>query len=239
MKHPALELFAEKTRQKIAFGDVKRPTEYDKDIVQESDTEVLEKAQFAYLARETAYISRHLERLVEEKIEGDVAEWYKRAERAFTYRLVPIQALYEDVEGVLARRLPNLREDFKAGFEKLLAEAGRCNIERVKWFGFVPVKPIRDFQSAAAEFHKTIYAIFEESLIALDKLTKQVVEQKKAKQASGKVDLPNEKSAEAEWDTTLSKFAKTIGWFKHVAEKGWQIFTKSFWEAVFERFWPK
>lgn len=27
--------------------------------------------------------------------------------------------------------------------------------------------------------------------------------------------------------------------FKNIIEKGWQIFTKSFWEAVLDRVWPK
>ena len=47
---------------------------------------------------------------------------------------------------------------------------------------------------------------------------------------------PARKDAE---NSTLSRWAKLKGWLKHVAEKGWQIFTKSFWEAVFDRVWPK
>jgi len=35
MKHPALELFAEKTRQRILFGDIEWPTEFDKFICEE------------------------------------------------------------------------------------------------------------------------------------------------------------------------------------------------------------
>lgn len=174
MKHPALSLFAdEKTRKRIIFDDIKRPTEYDKDIVQESDsTEVVEKSQFAYLAREIAYIGRHLERLWDEKIEGDIAEWYKRVELAFTSRLIPIQSIYKDVEDALTGRLPNLRGDFKAGFEKLLADAKQCDIDRAKCFGFLPVKPIADFKLSLKEFHKIIYAIHREACIALGKLTR-------------------------------------------------------------------
>ena len=48
-----------------------------------------------------------------------------------------------------------------------------------------------------------------------------------------------QKSAEAKQNTFPSKFVKTTGRLKHVAEKGWQIFTKSFWEAFFDRVWPK
>jgi hypothetical protein len=174
MKHPSLALLADETRQKIIFGDVKCPTEYDKDIVQESDNPaVVEKAQFAYLAREIAYIGRHLERLCEEKIEGDIAEWYKRAESSFTYRLVPIRGIYNNVEDVLAGRLPYRKEDFKLGFRKLLAVAKQCDIDRTGWFGQLPVKPIHNFKLAAKEFWETIRAIHTDACIALDKLTKQ------------------------------------------------------------------
>jgi len=41
--------------------------------------------------------------------------------------------------------------------------------------------------------------------------------------------------AEKRQNATLSKFAKTKDWLKHVVEKGWQIFTRSFWEAVLDR----
>jgi hypothetical protein len=181
MKHPALELFAdEKTRQKIIFGDVKRPTEFDKFIVQESDnTDVIEKSQFAYLAKESAYIGRHLERLAEENIAGEIAEWYKRAECAFTYRLIPIQAIYEDVKDTLAKRLSNLKGEFIVSYKKMLAVAKRCDIERANWFTFLPAKPISDFKLAAAEFHRKVYDIHSEALIGLNKLTKQSSEQQK------------------------------------------------------------
>jgi hypothetical protein len=35
------------------------------------------------------------------------------------------------------------------------------------------------------------------------------------------------------------KWTKTKGCIKHVAERAWQILTKSFWEAFFERVLPK
>lgn len=175
-----LEELREKTRQKIIFGDIKRPTEYDKYIVQKIDiddkdsTEVFKKSQFAYLLRESVYIGKHLERLVEEKIGGLIAEWYKHAPFAFTSRLKPIQDIYKDVEGVLTCRLFNLKGDFQTGYRKLFAVAKQCDKDkdRDKWFEFLP-KPITDFKLAAKEFYETIiYAIHTEARIALNELTK-------------------------------------------------------------------
>ena len=200
MKHPALALFAdEKTRQKIIFGDIKRPTEYDKDIVQESDsTEVYVKSQFAYLAKESAYIGRYLEKWTEEKIEGEIAEWYKRAGCAFTYRLVPIHKSCEEVEDILAKRLHNLREDFKVSYKDMLAVAKQCDIDRTKLFGFVPVKLIEKFKLAAEEFHKIIYTIHTEALVELKKLTES-----KSDLASAKKNVTTTKRR---W------YKKVIGW---------------------------
>lgn len=36
-----------------------------------------------------------------------------------------------------------------------------------------------------------------------------------------------------------SKWRRIITCLKKVVEKGWQIFTKSFWESILERMWPK
>ena len=166
-----LEELREKTRQKIIFGDIKRITKFDKYFVQEIDedspnaAEVLKKSQYAYLLTESAYIANHLERLVEEKPDFVITGWYKLAEKAFTSRLEPIQKIYKDVEGVLAKRLSKLRGDFNTGYKNLYAVAEQCDIDRIK--------SIRNFQSVAKEFHKTIYAIYEESFIELNTLIKQ------------------------------------------------------------------
>jgi hypothetical protein len=52
-------------------------------------------------------------------------------------------------------------------------------------------------------------------------------------------ELSDEKPAETWGNATSAK-----GWgitilFKNIIEKGWQIFTKSFWDSVFERWGPK
>ena len=47
------------------------------------------------------------------------------------------------------------------------------------------------------------------------------------------------KPSETAQDTTPAKRGRKGAWFKYVFEKGWQIFTKSFWEAVLDRYWPK
>lgn len=49
----------------------------------------------------------------------------------------------------------------------------------------------------------------------------------------------NEPSREAIGNSNPSKRTKTKGYFKYAVEKGWQIFTKSFWETLFDRVWPK
>ncbi len=49
-------------------------------------------------------------------------------------------------------------------------------------------------------------------------------------------EAPPGKDAE---NSTLSRWAKLKGWFSDVLEKGLHILTKSFWEAVFDRVWPK
>lgn len=54
-----------------------------------------------------------------------------------------------------------------------------------------------------------------------------------------KEDLSPEKPAETEQCTALSKFRRIIICLKKVVEKAWQIFTKSFWESVLERVWPR
>jgi len=219
MKHPALELFAnDTTRKKILWGDIKHPTEYDKFIVQQSDnTDVYVKSQFAYLAREFAYIGRHLERWAEEKIDSEIAEWYKRAERPFTYRLIPIHKSCEEVEGILAKRLPNLREDFKIGYKNMLAVAEQCDIDRAKWFGFVPVKPIENFQLAAEEFHKIVYTIHTEALVDMKKLIES------------QADLAETKRNTSSWKDWIGNFFWTL------YEKTLKIVV----DAVMERWWPK
>lgn len=45
--------------------------------------------------------------------------------------------------------------------------------------------------------------------------------------------------AETGRNTTPTKFRRIIIYLKKVVEKAWQIFTKSFWESVLERVWPK
>jgi hypothetical protein len=45
--------------------------------------------------------------------------------------------------------------------------------------------------------------------------------------------------AEAEQNTIPAKRWRIWTCVKKVAEKGWQIFTKSFWETLFERIWTK
>lgn len=78
----------------------------------------------------------------------------------------------KEVEGILARRLSALRGDFKAGYEKMLKVANQCDIERTKYRGALPTKPISDFRSAAAEFHEIVNIIHVEANVELDKLTK-------------------------------------------------------------------
>ncbi|MHC4460868.1 MAG: hypothetical protein ACYS6W_15925 [Planctomycetota bacterium] len=48
-----------------------------------------------------------------------------------------------------------------------------------------------------------------------------------------------EKPAKTEQDTTPAVQRGIITCLKKVVEKAWQIFTKSFWESVLERVWPK
>lgn len=48
-----------------------------------------------------------------------------------------------------------------------------------------------------------------------------------------------EKAAATERNTTHAKRRGVITCLKKVVEKAWQIFTKSFWESVLERVWPK
>lgn len=40
-------------------------------------------------------------------------------------------------------------------------------------------------------------------------------------------------------NSAFSKLAKIKIWIKYLAEKGWLIFTKSFWDAVLEKYGPK
>jgi len=39
--------------------------------------------------------------------------------------------------------------------------------------------------------------------------------------------------------TRYSRIATVKGWLKCLAEKCWQIFTKSFWDAFLEKYGPK
>jgi hypothetical protein len=51
--------------------------------------------------------------------------------------------------------------------------------------------------------------------------------------------LPTTSHGEAEQKATSAKGCGVWTCIKKVVEKGWQIFTKSFWEAVLDRVWPK
>lgn len=178
MKHPALAFFADdEKRKKIYFGDVKRTTKFDKFIVESSDdADIVVKSQIALLARETDYIAILLENWATEKMnDGDtISEWYKKAQCPFTWRLrKAIHTSCECIESILAmrRELSHLRKDFETGYERLVEVAGKCDIERAKWFGVLPVKPINDFGSAAEEFQRIVLMIYSEAKIELDKLT--------------------------------------------------------------------
>jgi hypothetical protein len=57
--------------------------------------------------------------------------------------------------------------------------------------------------------------------------------------ASGKADLPSEQPTETKRNAAPAKGWGITTLFKNIIEKGWQIFTKSFWEAVLDRVWPK
>lgn len=168
-KHPAQKFFED-----IMWGDVKAPTKFDKFIVQKTnDTEIFVKSQIARLGKVSAYIGRQIRRWVEEKVVDDIAEWYERWDQhPFTSRLMSIEQPCKEVEGILARRLSALRGDFKAGYEKMLKVANQCDIERTKYRGALPTKPISDFRSAAAEFHEIVNIIHVEANVELDKLTK-------------------------------------------------------------------
>lgn len=52
-------------------------------------------------------------------------------------------------------------------------------------------------------------------------------------------DLANIKLTESVGNATPAKEWWITTLFKSIIEKGWQIFTKSFWEAVLDRVWPK
>jgi len=178
---PALKLLADdETRTKILFGDIKWPTEFDKFIVQETDnTDVYVKSQIAWLAEASAYIGRHLERWAEEKIVDEIADWYKQVVNPFTYRTISIQKPCKEVEDILAVRLPALREDFKAGYEKMIAVAKQCDIDRHRWFGLVPITLINNFQLAAIEFHQIVVRIHSEALVALKQTNETAGDAKK------------------------------------------------------------
>ena len=179
LQHPALKLIGdEEKRRKIIFGDIEHPNEYDKFIDQKSNnSEMVEKSQVAILAKESAYLTLHLLRWMHEEIkEGDViAEWYKNAPLPFTHRLrASTYTSYEIIEKILKMRgeLSHLRKDFKTGYKRLLGVAGKCDKERPKWFGNLPVKPINDFKSASVIFLEIVKIINSEANIKLEKLTK-------------------------------------------------------------------
>jgi hypothetical protein len=52
-------------------------------------------------------------------------------------------------------------------------------------------------------------------------------------------DTKNQKPAKEEGNATPAKEWWITTLFKNIIEKGWQIFTKSFWDSVFERWLPK
>lgn len=193
-KHPAQKFFED-----IVWGDVKPPTKFDKFIIQKPDnTEIFVKSQIARLAKVSAYIGRQVRRWVEEK---GVNRWYKQPGYPFTSRLIAIEQPCKEVEGILARRLPALRGDFKAGYEKMLTVANQCDRERIGCRDTLPVKPIKDFRSAAAEFHEIVHTIHVEANVELDKLTKPA--------NSGKAGDTKKKlrSLEGEWSNPMTKSA--------------------------------
>jgi hypothetical protein len=199
LKHPALNLFEDSIRLKIIFGDIAYPKEYDKFIDQESNiSEMVVKSQVAILAKESAYLALHLLRWIHEEIkEGDViAGWYTKAPLPFIHRTkAPTYTSYEIIEKILYMRveLSHLRNDFKTGYERLLEVAGKCDIERSKWFGVLPVKPINDFKSAAIKFLEIVKIINSEANIALGKLTQEKARQVKV----GNADSSNETKSES------------------------------------------
>ncbi len=205
-KTPAQQFFED-----IVWGDVKAPTKFDKFIVQKTtDTEMFVRSHIARLAKVSAYIGRQIRRWVEETIVDDIAEWYKRWDQhPFTTRLLSIEQPCKEVEGILARRLSNLRGDFKAGYEKMLTVANQCDRERIGYRGTLPVKPIKDFRSAAAEFYETVDIIHVEAKVELNKLTK--TGQKARKRGKG---VLNEHVGEllksSKSDITKNKVAETL-----------------------------
>ena len=219
MKHPALKLFADdKKFKEICVGDIERPTEFDEFIVQESDNaEIVVKSQIARLAKESDYITMQLERWKNEKIkDGDViAEWYKRAERPFTCRLLKaIHTSCEHIEPILAmrREMSHLRKDFETGYERLVAVAGKCDIERAKWFGGLPVKPINDFRSAAEEFQRIVLMIYSEAKIELDRLTKPAkIKQETSGNAEDTKLAPAEEKAYQGYEYAIKKWPDLAG----------------------------
>ncbi len=56
---------------------------------------------------------------------------------------------------------------------------------------------------------------------------------------SAREELVSEKPAETGRDTTPAKHWGIWTWLGKIIEKGLYIFTKSFWETLFERMWPK
>ncbi|MFA5784343.1 MAG: hypothetical protein WC962_05655 [Phycisphaerae bacterium] len=204
-------------------GDIERTTEFDKYIVEESDNiDLWVKSQFAYLAKESAYIGRHLERWVEEKIDDKVANWYGRAECAFTYRVIAIQPVCENIESVLLLQFPALRGDLKVGYKKMIEVAVQCNIARAKWFGRLPVEPIREFKLAAAEFHEIIYAIHIKAIIELRKLIQPAKSKKpgqpKNKAAEKAIDSLKELLKDESNFTDMPRGTKSESW-EWIADK--------------------
>jgi len=171
MKYPALSLLIDgKMQQRVIYGNIKPPAQH-KNIDQDSPgaAEALEKSHWTYLLEESDYIRKHLKRLYEEKIEGEIANWYERFPSAFTSRLRPIQGRYEYLCSVLTRRLQNMKGNFEEGYKKLFDVAKQCDIKRAGWLFLA----IADFKKAVEGFHKVVSEIYEESFIELNKIAVQ------------------------------------------------------------------
>ncbi len=172
-KHPAFEfLVDDKRRREILFGDIQRVTDFDKYICEDPKPDEVELAQGAWLARETEYISGHLVRWIEEEVVGEIAEWYTRQERAFAYRIVPIEQSCKEVGRILAGRLPHLRDDWRKAYETMRQRAEECDINSVSYGRALPVNPINAFKEYSRQFTETVLLVYTEARIYLDKLEK-------------------------------------------------------------------
>lgn len=92
-------------------------------------------------------------------------------------------------------------------------------------------RQIRDYFSVNEIMQFQAQGLVERAIDALEAIRAKVERQQQIELA--------EKPAERGGNATPAKGLGITTLFKNIIEKGWQIFTKSFWDSVFERMWPK